>query len=501
MAADDDRRLRSRAVEDRLRQRFDDGIVLAAALAGLALLALALRIPGALALPFWQDEVASARVIAQPTLSDLLGQVRATESTPPLWYALAWAGHEAGISLEGLRMLSVSFSALTAVLVVLYARRFLPFLGAVLAGVLVAVGFQFVAHGRELRSYALYVLLCVLFALVLSAAARAPSLGRLAALAGVAAAGLLTHYLFAFTLLSGVIWLWLGSQPRRTRIRATLAAAAGLVPLLASWPILAEQVSAERFGWISDFGLAKVAYVYGTIFDWGGPLYADDPTVFGVRQAVWLAALPVVLGGAVVLWRRSDEGRLCALLAVGPVAITAVVWLAGPDIFNTRNVLGVGPFAAMAVVAALGAIPRPVAIAGSAAALALVGIGAAQGPPFGPPADRVANALLAQGWKSGDRIVLFGDYFGFRSPVGWYLPGRPSLHLTGAAHPDDADVFLIAQGTRTWEALRWYYAVDFLTLSRIGDVFVARLPNDESLARELQAIGGYVLAPPDEPEA
>ena len=487
-------------MRSRLRQRPNDGILLAAALAGLGLLALALRIPGALTLPFWQDEVASARVITQPTLPDLLEQVRETESTPPLWYTLAWVGHEAGISLEGLRMLSVAFAALTAVLVVLYARRFLPLWGAVLAGALVAVGFQFVAHGRELRSYALYVLLCVLFALALSAAVRMPSLGRLAALASTAAAGLLTHYLFAFTFLAGVLWLWLGSAPRRTRIRATLAASTGLVPLLAIWPILAEQFSAERFGWIGDFSLFKVASVYGTIFDWGGPLYADDPVTFGLRHVVWLAVLPVVVAGAVVLWRRSEDGRLCALLAVGPVGIGAAVWLAGPDIFNTRNVLGVGPFAAVAIVAALRALPRPVAVAGSAAALALVGLGAAQGPPFGPPADRVAQALVAQGWVSDDRIVLFGDFYGFRSPVGWYLPGRPSLQVTGTGSIG-ADVFLIAQGTRTWDALRWYYSVDPVSLRQIGDVYVARLPDDERLARELQAIGGFVLAPPGPPAA
>jgi hypothetical protein len=176
------------------------------------------------------------------------------------------------------------------------------------------------------------------------------------------------------------------------------------------------------------------------------------------------------------------------------VAAASVVWLAGPDIFNTRNLLGAGPFAAAAIVAVLSALPRPVALAGSAAALAFASVGTAQGPPLGPPADRVAKALLAQGWESGDRIELFGDFYGFRSPVGWYLPGQPLLQIT-RADSLDAATFLIAEGAATWRALRWYYAVDPVSLREIENVYVARLPADED-PRELAAIGGYVLASP-----
>ncbi len=114
-------------------------------------------------LPFWQDEVASARVVDQPTIGAVIDQIQRTESAPPLWYVLGWLGHEAGISLLGLRLLSVLFAAVLAPLIVLYARRFLPLGAAALAGLLGGVGWQFAAHGRELRAYALYALLALVF--------------------------------------------------------------------------------------------------------------------------------------------------------------------------------------------------------------------------------------------------------------------------------------------------------------------------------------------------
>ena len=62
----------------------------------VALLAIAVRLPGISTQALWQDEVASARIITEPTLPRLLARVARTESTPPLWYALGWLAHRAG---------------------------------------------------------------------------------------------------------------------------------------------------------------------------------------------------------------------------------------------------------------------------------------------------------------------------------------------------------------------------------------------------------------------
>ena len=109
----------------------------------------------ALGASFWQDEVASARVVQQPTFDAMLHQVAKTESTPPLWYALAWLLHRAGVSIHDARLLSVLLDGLVVAGVVLLAARILPLSLAVAAGGLAAVGAELSAHGRELRAYEL----------------------------------------------------------------------------------------------------------------------------------------------------------------------------------------------------------------------------------------------------------------------------------------------------------------------------------------------------------
>ena len=58
----------------------------------------------------------------------------------------------------------------------------------------------------------------------------------------------------------------------------------------------------------------------------------------------------------------SDLGRLCALLAVGPYFAAALIWLAGARIFDIRNLIGVAPFAAVAVASLIAALPPRAAL-------------------------------------------------------------------------------------------------------------------------------------------
>jgi hypothetical protein len=284
---------------------------------------------------------------------------------------------------------------------------------------------------------------------------------------------------------------------------------AGLIPLLAWLPVLADQYSAHRFDWIGDFNGLKASYFYGTLFDAGGTLYSFVPAPFGSRQWWWLAVLTLVLAGSVVLWRRgrsrravpgdgviwpAAQARLCGLLAVGPVAITLLVWLSGPDVFNTRNLFVAAPFAAVAAAAPLALLRRPLALAGAGALIALAVIATVQADPLGPPADRIAQALVAQGWTPQSRVVLFADdFYGFRSPIGWYLPGRPFLQLTSPI-AGDAPAFVVVKGTAGWDVLD--LGGDVGPVERIDNVYVARLHGGDALLSSLAARRGAVLAAP-----
>jgi hypothetical protein len=418
-----------------------DRKLLLATVGAVVALALGVLVHGAVTNPLWQDEVASARVLLAGDLGEVLDRVRATESMPPLWYVLAWLGREAGVPVEWLRGLSVVAGAALAALLVVAARRVMPLPAAAFAGVLGAVGWQFAVHGRELRAYALYALLSLVFALVLAAAAARSTRTRLAGLAAVVAAGVLTHYFFLFVVVSGVVWLAL----RRARPFAFAAVGAGLVPLLAWVPSLRDQYAGGRFDWIGDFSLLKAAAFPWGVFANAGALYAEvTPTRYGAAELARVLVLVAVVAGCAVLWRRGAD--LYALLALGPLVLATAVWAAGPDVVNVRNLLGAAPFVALALAALVSALPPPAAIAAGAAGTALAVAGLVAAPPLGPPADRIAAEVVAAGWRPGEAVLLRGDYFDYRSPLGWYLPGRPDLRPVDDGEACEEVVLIDAAG-------------------------------------------------------
>jgi len=379
--------------------------------AGAACLAFAVRLDGAIHFAFWQDEVASARAIAQSTPVGVAHQVARTEATPPLWYWLGWLVHSVGVPMHDVRIVSALAGALLAGAVVVYARTLVPLWAAALAGVAVSLGYQLVFHGRELRAYELHALLSVLLAI--AAARRRPVVLGL-----VVAAGALTNYFFLLSVAAVLLWLWTSAHARARRRPLTVAVLAGLVPFAAWIPVLAFQYRHHRASFIGAFRGHDVLTEYWSLFSRGQ---------HGTAAAI--ALLVVILAGSAVL-AISDLGRLCAFLAVVPYVIAAAIWLAGPRIFDVRNLIGVAPFAAIAVVALLALLPRPAGLAAGAAALALLVVGYVADNRRGPiPYDRIAASLSAAGWTAADPIVVHGDFFSFRSPLEWYLPNQPALTL------------------------------------------------------------------------
>jgi hypothetical protein len=154
--------------------------------------------------------------------------------------------------------------------------------------------------------------------------------------------------------------------------------------------------------------------------------FAYASTAFGL--ALSLAALAVVGAGCLHLAHWSPRGRLVAALAVGPLAAAALAWIGGLRIFALRNVIEIAPFVAIAVAAAVAAIPRravPAAAALAAAALALplVSLASIHVPRY----DLLARRLVAEGWTPSTPVAVFGNFFLYRAPLEWYLPHRPLL--------------------------------------------------------------------------
>lgn len=457
----------------------------------VAVVAAAAALPGALDLPLWQDEVASARVLLESTPVGVVEHVARTESTPPGWYLLAWLGREAGISIEGLRFLSVVLAAALAGLTVVYARRFLPLWIAGVAGVLTALAWQTVVHGSEVRAYALLALLTLAFALLLERAAAEPRLGRLAALAACAAAGAYTHYFFVLAAVAGLVWLALEREVRAAALRAGAAIVFGTATLLAWLPGLVDQVGAERFGWIDTFDLVKFAALPSALFWDPGTMYAEisaDPGFW--EDAGRVVFLAFVLVGCGLLWRLGSSARLCALLVLVPIGVSGIAWLAGLRIVTGRNLIGVTAFAAVALTAVLLPLPRRAALAAAVAGVALAVASYVRTPMVErPDFDRVAEALVEAGWEPGDPILVLGSLPDFRSPLEWYLPGGVTLSEAEPARACSR-LFVVTDVQRGRELLD---VVEPTSRVDVGTVEVARLPWDRSLVAEADYFGGSFL--------
>ena len=65
----------------------------------------------------------------------------------------------------------------------------------------------------------------------------------------------------------------------------------------------------------------------------------------------------------------------------------------------------------------------PLAAAVAVAAIALFAVGQKPALPF----DGIAAALVREGWRPPDSVVVQGGFYDFRSPLEWYLPHLPLL--------------------------------------------------------------------------
>jgi 4-amino-4-deoxy-L-arabinose transferase-like glycosyltransferase len=414
----------------------------AVAVTGVGLVAVAARLPGAFTQALSQDEVASARILREPTLIAMLGRTARTESAPPLWYVLAWLVHRAGVPLVDVRLISVLAGGALAATVVTIGRRVLPLTAAVLAGTLVAFGSEFVRHGHALRSYELLAFLAALFALVLLRELERPGLRSELPIGAVVALGGLTHYFFAFAAIAALVWLWLDPGARGIRRHASVAIAAGGLAAAAWAPVMLVQVHRDRFWWIGAFRWRETLTVPLRLFTTAYNGRPDGP----VLSLLFVAA---VGAGCLRLARNGAAGRLITLLALGPWLVAGALWGAGFEIFAVRNLIEIGPAVALAVAAVVASIPVRAAAATGLAVVALLTVSllrqeGASPPPFAG----IAHALVAEGWRPSDPVAVVGNLFVFRAPLEWYLPHAPVLDAARPVQRVCRTVFVVAPRRR-----------------------------------------------------
>lgn len=394
---------------------------------------LAVRVPGALHDALWQDEIGVERVVSQPSVAAAIDTIVHRESTPPAFYLLARTADHVVTGLapasraRAVRVLPLAFSLGCTALTFLLALELLPLWGAALAGVLATFASELVVHGSELRSYSLLPFACVAFAVALEKAAARRSLLRLALLSLTVALGSLTHYFFLFTFAAGILWILVSRLPRAALIRVGVALAIGLVPLAVWSPNWLRQYQN------GIYGTAPRPFNLGRVLDLFPSLLAPQPFVTDTSLVTHSvisvgALLPVLVTLAVlvpsVLLLRRPEGRLSGLFLVVPfVLVTSLVAVTGERVFSSRNLIGIAPFAAIALAWGCASLPwRRTAYAAGVLVGGLVVAGFSYGQvDFGrTPYDRIADTMLAQGFRPDEPISWFGNWGG-HLPVAWYL--------------------------------------------------------------------------------
>src|SRR5215211_79257 len=186
-------------------------LIALAALTGLAAL---LRFSTLDLQSYWFDESVTVSLV-RLDLGGMLARIPDSESTPPLYYLLAWPWSKAfGSGEVGLRSLSALLGTATVPLAYAAARELCSRRVGLALAALAAVNPVLVWYSQEARAYALLVLLTTLSLWSFARLLRRPSAAVAAAWAAASGLALLTHYFAAFAVLPEAVWLAVAASRR-----------------------------------------------------------------------------------------------------------------------------------------------------------------------------------------------------------------------------------------------------------------------------------------------
>ncbi len=371
---------------------------------------------------FWFDEGNTA-LLVHFSPGKMIGLIPQSESTPPLYYCVAWVWARIfGYTEAPLRSLSAVAGVLTVPVAFAIARRLFTDRVAVVAAALVACNPLLIWYSQEARSYELLVLLTSVSLLAFVYAREDPTPRALAAWVIAAVLALATHYYALLAVVPQALWLLVEHRYRRAALVAVALVAVcglGLAPLALS------QNGTGHANWIAPIALRWRLNQIVPLFTVGFQLPAQsilEPV--GCALAGFGLVLVVVRGD----WDERPAALGMAAFALGGLGLNLLLIAVGIDDLIVRNILALWLPAALTVAAGLGA--RRAGFVGLLAALALCGIGVTAA--IGVSVDRnfqrpdwrgVARLLGARPAAGvGERVILIQHYRDLL-PLSLYLPG------------------------------------------------------------------------------
>jgi 4-amino-4-deoxy-L-arabinose transferase-like glycosyltransferase len=383
---------------------------------------------------FWFDE-ANTALLVHFSPGKMLGLIPQSESTPPLYYLVAWVWARAfGYTEAPLR----SLSALCGVLVIPVAYAAGAKLAGRRAGLIAAALTAFnpllIWYSQEARSYEMLVLLSAGALLAFAYAREDPSPVRLAAWALVAALALCTHYYAALAVVPQAVWVLVAHRRRRP----VYLAVGGVAIVALGLSVLAvTQKGNGRTAWIATVALShrlgQVVPQFASGFPGPAEHVLEPLAVAIVVVSVAVLVFYGVRGSAV-----ARGGLVAGALALAGLVVGLLFVASGTDDLLTRNVLALWMPAAVMVAAGLAA-PRS-QVAGTLAAVVLCGIGltnalgVARDRSLERPDWRGVARLLSPRPSAGapGRAILVQHYRDLL-PLSLYLPGLKFVPDRGAA--------------------------------------------------------------------
>jgi mannosyltransferase len=333
---------------------------------GLAAAGIAIRFATLGLQSYHHDEVVTAARVLPGSFGHMLHEVRISESTPPLYYMLAWAWSKAfGLGPVGLRSLSALFGVMTIPVAFLIGRELAGRRAGLITAALVAFNPMLIWYSQEARAYALLILLCAASLLFFLRFRRSGERVDLALWSLCSVLALASHYFAVFPLVVEAAWL-LAATPARRRSQVTVAAGAIGAAGLAMAPLMLDQASYNHTDWIARepllgrLGDTAVAFMIG-----------ETGKLIGEHGHDGLALLPGVLvlcSLAALMIRRGDARRALPALVVGvgSVILALVAAAGGQDFVMGRNLLpALVPLLAAAAVAMAGLRRAGVLLAGA----------------------------------------------------------------------------------------------------------------------------------------
>jgi hypothetical protein len=369
------------------------------------------------------DEVLALHDISGHGLIATVHAVRTgAESSPPLFFVLAWFSAKLGDPTVWIRLPSLVLGSLTVPLVYLLGRETLSRGAGLIAAAVMTVSPFANYYGVEARPYATLACLLTLstWALVRAVRSQRPAWWVLYAVAAAGAA--YTHYTAVFVL--GVQGLW-SLWACRGRWGQPLLAGALALGLYLPWlpevhgSALGLYGALERFDF-TDVGADVLRLIPGDPY---APVTAI-PTVGGlILLAVCLSAglvalvarrRPLAEAGAV------DGGPILILLLAAATPVGLLLYsLVGPDIWDARDLFASAPAVGLVFGLVLSRLSRGLGGVALLAVIAVLVFGLARSvserwarPPF-----RAVAAYLDARAPAGDPVVMYPFFLNLSDAV------------------------------------------------------------------------------------